>query len=62
MKYQHGSEYHKDNSPKLSKNKAYQNLATNATLLNIVMTTNKSQQRMSTSLEEPHSSTQGTQS
>jgi hypothetical protein len=31
----------------------------NATLLKIVMTPNKSQQRMSTSLEDPHSSTKG---
>ena len=28
-------------------------------MLNIVMTTNKSQQRMSTSLKEPHSSAKG---
>ena len=45
MKYQYGSEYHTDNSQKLSKYKDHLtgNLATNAALLNMVMTANKSQ-------------------
>ena len=46
MKYQYGSEYHTDTCQKLSRYKDHltRNLATNAALLNMVMTAKKSQQ------------------
>ena len=52
MKYQYGSEYDKDNSQRLPKYKQYltRNLATNAALLNIIMTANMRQKGCETHL------------